>query len=297
VTAAVVAGCSHHRAALPQPTITSTSAVPVSSASGFPDATTAGVPPGVRLTARSSTACNWVVTGDNTVIDGVDLAGCVDIEADNVTIRNSRITSNTWWGIKYGVSNPHVSGLRVLHSTVASTPGQGPDSGGYDFGISQQTSGTLEVGWADISGYKDGVDVSTGSVHDSYIHDLSEFAGAHTQAVYVYPGAGLSLTHNTLINQTAQAMATAAIYIAPDAGHQHDVTVSGSLLAGGAFVFYGGDATATNIKATGNSFSTRIWPKAGYYGWASYWTPANAGNVWQANVWADGPNQGQAVEP
>ena len=80
-------------------TTTTTSAPPPSS--GMPNATNTGVPAGTTLRAMSSSSCQWVVTQDNTVVNGVDLAGCIDVEANNVTIQNSRITSNTWWGIKY----------------------------------------------------------------------------------------------------------------------------------------------------------------------------------------------------
>ena len=76
----------------------------------------------------------------------------------------------------------------MLHDTVQSVPGKGPDSGGYDYGISELGHGTIEVGYSNISGFKDGVDIDTGSLHDNYIHDLSQFSGAHTQDVYVWCG-------------------------------------------------------------------------------------------------------------
>lgn len=262
---------------------------------GFPDASTTGVPAGTALTARSSSSCNWVISTPGTVVDGVDLAGCVDVEASNVTIQNSRLSGNTWWGVRLGVTNSSATNLRILHSTIQAAQGKGPDSGGYDYGISDQGGGSIEIGFDNISGYKDGTDITSGSIHDSYYHDLSTFNGAHVQDVYVYPGAGLTISHNTLINQASLTYTTAAVYIAPDAGHQHDVTMSGNLLAGGAYAFYGGDSTATNIVVSGNSFSTQVFPNCGNYGTHAYWWPNNAGNVWSGNVWADGPNAGKAV--
>ena len=267
------------------------------SACGHPDASNTGVPVGTSLTPMSSTSCNWVITTSNTVVNGVDLHGCIDVEASNVTIENSRISSNTWWGIKFGGSNPNITGLKVLHNTLLSVAGQGPDAGGYDYAVSGQANGTMEVGYNDISGYKDGTDVSSGSVHDNYIHDLSTFSGAHVQDVYVWPGAGLTITHNTLINQAALQYTTAAIYIAPDAGHQNNVQVTNNLLAGGAYAFYGGDSTATNISVLNNSFSTQVSASCGYYGTDGYWWPNNTGNVWTGNVWADGPKAGSTVTP
>jgi hypothetical protein len=265
----------------------------------MPDASNTGVPSGTVLTAKSSTACNYVVSTENAVVNAMDLNGCIDVEANNVTVQNSRITSNTWWGIKYGASNPNITGLRILHSTVTSVAGKGPDNGGYDYGISSQANGTIEVGYSDISGFKDGVDIASGSVHDSYIHDLSQFTGAHTQDIYVWSGggAGVTIQHNTLINQVALANTTASIYIAPDSGHDNNVTVTGNKLAGGAYAFYGGDTSATNIHVVDNTFSTVVYTNCGYYGTVAYWHAANAGNVWTGNSWADGPKAGQAVNP
>ncbi|WP_394829682.1 hypothetical protein [Pendulispora albinea] len=267
---------------------------------GYPNSTNTGIPPGTTLTRKSSSSCNWMITADGTVVDSVDLDGCIDIEANDVTIKNSHLRSNTWWGIKYGATKPNITGLKVLHNKIDTVPGQGPDNGGYDYGISQQTSGagTMEVAFNDISGFKDGVDVSAGSIHDNYFHDLSSFQGAHTQDIYVYAGGGpIAIRHNTVINQTGKAYATAAIYIAPDSGHQNDVEVNDNWLAGGSLTVYGGDSTATHIRFTRNQFSTALWPNGGFNGPVGYWFPRNAGNVWSGNVWADGPKAGQTLEP
>ena len=125
-----------------------------------PSAVNTGVPAGTELRPMSSADCNWVVAVSHTVVDAVDVDGCVDVEADDVTIQNSRISSDTWWGIKFGQSNPNVSGLKVLRNTIMSVPGRGPDHGGYDYAISDQATGPVEVGYNDISGYKDGVDMA-----------------------------------------------------------------------------------------------------------------------------------------
>ena len=76
-------------------------------------------------------------------------------------------------------------------------------------------------------------------------------------------GGRITLQHNTLINQTALAYSTAAVYIATDCGHQNNVLVTGNLLAGGALALYGGDSTATNIRVLNNLFSTQIFPNSG----------------------------------
>jgi len=55
----------------------------------WPTAATTGVPAGTRLTSRSG---NITITEDGTVIDSINLTGCVNVVASNVTIRRSRIT-------------------------------------------------------------------------------------------------------------------------------------------------------------------------------------------------------------
>lgn len=266
---------------------------PSYAACGFPDASDAGVPPGSALQAKSGKV---VITKDGTVIDGWDFSGVIDVEADNVTIRNSRLTGTTWFGIRYGATNPRATGLVVAQDTLQTVPGRGPDHGGYDYGIEQVGHGTLEVASSDISGYKDGVDISNGSVHDSYIHELSTFKGAHDQDIYVWSGGdGVTIEHNTLIADSEDS--TAAIYVAPDSGHQNNVTMEDNWLAGGSYCVYGGDTTATNIRLVANAFSPEQYASCGQYGLVDDVKTQNPGDVTAGNVWAIGPRAGQAATP
>ncbi len=262
---------------------------------GFPDATNTGPVGCSSYTPYSGTLD---ITTDGTVLNCIQLNGTLSINADNVTVQNSILNGDSWWGVRVGNTNATATNFKLLHNKLQTVPGQGPDSGGYDYGISQESSGYMEIGYNDISGYKDGVTTSNGYIHDNYIHNLSQFVGAHTQDIYVYSGpAQVKIEHNTLINDSPQDQATAAVYIAPDSGHQNDRTVANNLMAGGAFTIYGGDSTATNIVIVNNKFSTQIYPNSGYYGWAAYWFGNNSGNLWSNNTWIDGPNIGQAFLP
>lgn len=265
-----------------------------SGGSNFPSATNTG-PSGCGSYTQYSGTLD--VTTDGTVLNCIELEGTLTINANNVTVQNAILKGTSWWGVRVGNSS-NVTNFKLLHSRLYTTLGQGPDNGGYDYGISQESVGYMEIGYNDISGYKDGVTTSGGYVHDNYIHNLSQFTGAHTQDVYVYTGATqVKIEHNTLINDSPQDQATAAIYIAPDDGHQNDRTITNNFLAGGAYTIYGGDNTATNIVVINNKFSTQVWPDSGYYGWVAYWWPNNSGNVWSDNTWANGPNTGQAITP
>jgi hypothetical protein len=268
---------------------------------GFPNASTTGVPSGTKLVDQTaSMATGLVITQDNTVIDGLNLNGWIDVEANNVTIKNSVITSNNWWGINYGRSKSDATGLRLLHNKITSTPGKGPDNGGYDYAVNQNGTGSIESAYNDISGFKDGTTIATNAnIHDNYIHDLSQFSGAHTQGMYVYSGAApVTIENNTIVNQTGSSYTTAAIYIAPDSANHNNVTVKNNWLAGGAFTLYGGDTNAKNIKVSNNFFSTEIFsPNGSLYGPIGYWFPNNSGNTWSGNMWANGSKAGQVINP
>lgn len=263
--------------------------------SSFPSASNTG-PSGCGSYTQYSGTLD--VTVDGTTLNCIQLSGTLTINASNVTVQNSILTGNSWWGIRVGNTTSSVTNFKLSHSKLQTVPGLGPDAGGYDYGISQEAAGYMEIAYNDISGYKDGVTTSKAWIHDNYIHDLSQFIGAHTQDVYVYTGPGqVKIEHNTLINDSPQSQATAAIYIAPDDGHQNDRIVTNNLLAGGAYTLYGGDATATNIVVTNNQFSTQRYPNSGYYGPVAYWQAGNSGNTWSGNTWADGASAGQAIDP
>lgn len=62
------------------------------STTGFPDATTAGVPVGVTLKPSGSI----VINTPGAVIQGLDITGTVIINAANVTLKDCKITSGAY---------------------------------------------------------------------------------------------------------------------------------------------------------------------------------------------------------
>ena len=266
------------------------------SACGFPDASNTGVPAGTTLTPSGG----MTITTNGTVINGADITGVIDVEASNVTIENSVINGTSWWAIRYGVSNPSVSGLQVIHDTIQASFGSGPDNGGYDYAILPQTSGSMTVAYDNISGFKDGIDTSSGTIHDNYIHDLSPCSGCHDQDIYVHGGgAGSTITHNTLIGSPTSAGVTAAVYIANDEPNQDNDTVEGNWMAGGAYCVYqgypptGSWAAPVNIKVLNNVFSTELYATGGMFG-VNY--GSGPGSTWSGNTWINGPNAGQPAD-
>jgi hypothetical protein len=279
------------------------------SGQGWPDCADTGVPAGTSLTPMTSPAPTGKgdsdvteITTNGAVINGVNLTGSFDVWANNVTIENSRITTTNWWGInlRHGYT-----GLRVLHDTIIGVVGHGIDNGGEDYGVSS-SGGSVEVGWTNISEVGEGISTDSGYIHDNYVHDLQAFIpqGAsdyeHTDDIISDGGSGLTVEHNTLLNQLpADLGASASVGLYADSGPPSDDVVEDNFMAGGAYAIYPGGPSGTHgIDVEDNVFSTLYWSGAGIYGPVpgSYWD-TGGGNLWTGNVFAAGSTAGQEIKP
>lgn len=259
-------------------------------ACGFPTAGNTGPQSTASFTAHSG---NISIHDNGMIISGWNLTGSLDIYADNVTIINSRITSANWWGVNL---RPGYTGLRILHSYITAAPGKGPDNGGEVYALSNMSSGSIEVGWCDLSVFGNTISTGHGYIHDNYVHDLVPFINhsgyyQHTDAIIANGGdtAGLRIEHNTLLNPIdVRHGASAAIGLYPDNGVVTDTTIKDNWLAGGAYALYGGGSGAARMIVSGNVFSAQYWPQCGFYGAIAHWNPAGAGNQWSGNAYGDG---------
>ena len=275
----------------------------------WPNCTDTGAPAGQTLTSMNSpnptgdgNSTVTEITQSGTVINGVNLTGSIDVWANNVTIENSVINANSWWGINL---RKGYHGLKVLHCTIIGLPNQGPDNGAEDYGVSSAGRG-IEVGWSDVSGFGDAISLSTGYIHDNYVHDLRYFvpAGAssynHDDAFISDGGSHLIIRHNTFLNQVPiEKGASGTVGLYHDVGPVEDTTVTDNYIAGGSYALYpGGGPTSRNVVITGNVFSTIYWPNGGYYGpvASTYWH-SGQGNVWSDNRWVHGTAIGQLIKP
>jgi hypothetical protein len=261
------------------PTSKPTESTPPPSGS-FPGASDTGVPSGTNLKASKSIT----ITKDGTEINGLEVSGEINVEADNVTIKNTRLAAAPGdWGI---IQRQGHRGLTVVDSEIF---GNGKDR--TQFAILNQ-GGDLTVKRVDIHTISNGILTEQGLVEDSYLHDPKYFSGDHTDMIMCTSGppsgATLVIRHNTVINTLEQ---TGAIALFQDFGVVRNVTVQGNFLAGGGYSLYGGagsKGTSSNIKVTNNVFSRDVWAKGGYNGPVAYWDKGASGNVWQGNVWEDG---------
>jgi len=273
----------------------------------WPNCADTGVPAGTALRQLISPA----PTGDGddtvteihqsgTVIKDVELTGSLDVYANNVTIEDSVIKSRNWWGInlRQGYTN-----LRILHCTIVGLPGQGPDNGYENYGVSS-SGNAVEVGWSNISGFGDAISMGTGNVHDNYVHDLQSFIAAnsteynHDDDVISNGGSGLTVTHNTLLDQlTPNQGASSAIGLYDDFGEITNVSITDNFLAGGAYTLYPASSPSAHIVITGNVFSSLYWSASGFYGPVDTgdWDTSGVGNEWSGNTLAKGTQAGKPV--
>ncbi|MEU8266256.1 DUF4082 domain-containing protein [Sphaerisporangium sp. NPDC049002] len=264
----------------PTPTAKPTQTTTPPPTGGFPGASDTGVPSGTNLKQSKSIT----VTKDGTVIDGMEVSGEINVEADNVTIKNTRLAASPGdWGI---IQRQGHSGLTVVDSEIF---GNGKDR--TQFAILNQ-GGDLTVRRVDIHTISNGILTEQGLVEDSYLHDPKYFSGDHTDMIMCTSGPPsgktLVIRGNTVINTLEQ---TGAIALFQDFGVVRNVTVEGNFLAGGGYSLYGGagsKGTSSNIKVINNVFSRDVWAKGGYNGPVAYWDKGAPGNEWKGNVWEDG---------
>ncbi|MBU4215295.1 MAG: DUF4082 domain-containing protein [Actinobacteria bacterium] len=230
-------------ATAPRPTTTS-SAPPVvvpAPTTPKPGSSNTGVPDGVQLTRSGG----MTVTTANTVLDGLDISGTVVIDAPGVTIRNSRILGEGFYGVQV------VSGsVTITDSEIA----------GFENAIAGGSWTARRVDIHSVTG--DGVKVGSDVTLDaSWIHDLDPAPGAHADGVQMQSGVtDLVITGNSI---DVGSDANSAIFLAPDLGPSSagPVTVDGNWLDGGGYALFCVDGASGryhvgNISITNNRFGT-----------------------------------------
>lgn len=254
-----------------------------SAAVSFPSASTAGAKGTLAAYTGPTTIRN-----NGTVIDGKQINGQLTVSAANVTIKNSRITSSSTYGILAWGKN-----LTVVDSTVNGKAGMVSIAG-----YSDQGGGDIHLTRVDASGAPDlvrmGSDGST--VQDSYFHDVCGPAtckGAHNDTVGLLPGTqGVKIIHNTILNAQSH---TSAVEIGDTRSGQSSGELRDNLIAGGGYRIYAMSASGgRGFAVTGNQFSTRYFARGGYWGLVTDWK-TGGGNSRSGNVWADGAKAGQTV--
>ena len=261
---------------------------------GYPDATNTGVPAGTTLKTVPGQVSSgpgwhydsrgWVeVTGNGAALTGLSIPCNVDITASNVTLNNDRITTSG----TFGVSLRHTTGATIENTTISGT---NPATGRVDAAVSDVygDSAATTVKDDNISNFRIGVQIGTGTVAGNYIHDPGYIPGDHTDGIM---GGGstepMTIEGNTVFISLGQTDAVTLDASGP--GQQvANQTVNGNFLAGGAYALYAGagnNAATSNIHIQDNRFGQQYYPKSGQYGPDAYYNATGPGNTWTGNIW------------
>jgi hypothetical protein len=270
-----------------------------------------GIPAGTTLSPSGSIT----VTTDGTVINGLDVAGTITINARNVTIKNTRVTV-----IGTGCGPTNTCGNSAIHVACACTVTIS------NVELTANALTTVEHGIRNANGGIINLDhlyqhgninalcfCGNGSISDSYSTIHLAIAGDHLENIYV-DDATLRIIHNTLLNQAPQ---TANVFgntnNGSDAPCENHLTIDGNLLAGGGFSIYpcahGTSVGSSTSQITNNRFArcktaavqggggTRFcsggsdsygyYPRGGSFGYLAADYCGSAGHTWFGNVWDD----------
>jgi hypothetical protein len=238
------------------------------SACGYPDATNTGVPPGTTLTVIDG---GLTVRTAGAVIEGKDIRGCVIVKASNVTIRRSKVTCTSGYGIA-SFPEEYSGGGLVVEDVEVDCANSGATAIGY-YGLTGRR--------LNLHGCENGFDIDYDvTVLDSYIHDMRQTDTGHTDGIQLAGGSNIVIRHNTIFNPGG----TSAIISHPNANA--DVTIEANLLGGGAYTLYCPRDSSTNFRVINNRFSTLFGAKGGEYGpWEDcHKIVENRGNVWDSTL-------------
>ncbi len=249
---------------------------------GFPDASSAGVPAGTKLTTYSGP---MTITQAGTVIEGQIINGSLRITAPNVIIKNCVINYDGWWGIdaegakNITVQNCDITGPGFAKNANAAILGSGNFIGND---ISKSENGIVLTGGAS-------------TVKGNFVHDL-QAAGAdpHYDGITAQGGQnGVLIEGNTVISRD-----TSAIFIKNNFGPINDVTVKGNLLLGDAGYQVYVDGRDKGGAITGVSIVDNHIEK-GAYGYYSIdnSSPTMSGNTEYAHGKAPAPGGLTATTP
>src|SRR5690625_3756994 len=188
----------------------------------FPDETTTGVPEGVELTETGS----LTVTEDGATVDAMLIRGNVKVEADGVTITNSKIVNDSIYAIQLEPENKNL----VVEDTEI-------DGGGVAHVA--VTHGEYTLRRDNIHNAIDGPRIEGVNVliEDSFIHSLSRIEDGHHDTIQIRKGVGVTIRGNNLQAYHAESddPMNAAIQIGSLIGPLKDLRVEGNLMNGGNY--------------------------------------------------------------
>ena len=186
------------------------------------------------------------VSTPGVVIENKVINGDLTIAADNVTVRNTRVTGAV------GVTDS--TGARLSRVTMR------------EFFISSAANVALSRSDIRLS-VADGIHVtSDGSTRvkdikltNNYIHDPRPGEGTHYDGIQVRGADGIELLCNTFDLGEPQFEYNAAVYIEPANGGNSGVVIDGNWLLGGGHIFHYGPDNDDATRLTNNHLGGETW--------------------------------------
>lgn len=289
------AACADGSSCLPAPEKTNCAARP--SLCGYPDETNTGIKDGITLKripddVRKGQGWHWDERGwvsidqPNTEFRDYQVNATIDVVASNVRISNVKVTVG---GETFGIALRSVSNVTIENCEIGPSDSDNRLMVGIK-DIYGDSKGTL-IARSNIYHVSTAIQLHEGYIHENFIHSLAMVEGDHLNGIMSNGGTSLlEIKRNTILNSHAQ---TDAVALFQDFGVQGNRNIEGNLLAGGAYVIYGGHKEGSEtfgIKIVGNRISRMYFSKGGFYGHATAFAPGGRGNIWSDNVW-DETNQ------
>jgi hypothetical protein len=209
---------------------------------GRPGPDDTGVPTGTSLRRSGSVT----VTRDGTVLSGLDITGCVTVQADNVVIRRSRITCDQTYSIR---TMDSASNLLVEDVEI---DGRGKNSAAV-------CCGNYTLRRVDIHDVIDGPRLGGHSVvEDSWIHHLTRTPDSHNDALQTTGATDIVVRGNSLepYNPDTRDPLNACLMIGSTTGPVvADLLYEGNYCNGGNYsIGIRDDLNASNIRFRNNTF-------------------------------------------
>jgi hypothetical protein len=237
-----------------------------------PGPTNTGVPAGTTLKPSKTIR----VETNGAVIEDLDVDGEIEVYADNVTIRRVKITSGSYYPVRF--DDPH-TGLVIEDSEIIGTS----DDVTSAVSFAHYTARRLNVhGSAD--GFKADADVL---IEDSWIHDLRNGPDQHNDGMQSTGGKGVTLRNNNISGASNACVQTG------DEGNvpTEDLLIECNWLDGGGYTLNIRGTGATRPKNT-KIVNNRFGRHSAYGPWTlDDPSPTVTGNVW------DDDNSPMTYEP
>lgn len=201
----------------------------------FPSASTTGVKGAGISYSQLKASGSFSVTTNGAVIDMLDVTGRIQVYADNVTIKRSRVTHTSAYGIQVmdGSTGLVVENVEIIGSiNTTANIGSGKNYTCRKCDLSGSADGAKATGWV--------------TIEDSYIHDMRKWEGTHNDGIQdsgsTDPGP-INIRNNTIL--APYRTSTSAIIALTNVGYIDGMIIEGNYMSGGSYTVY------LNDKGTG----------------------------------------------